>query len=55
MMEIKKVIGNEKTGLKMIHIPKNSDIKVGDYVKIVKLKDEEEEVKKRSDDTIESE
>lgn len=54
-MEIKKVTGNEETGLKMIYIPKTSDIKVGDYVKIVKLKDEEEGVKKRSDDTIESE
>lgn len=54
-MEIKKVTGNEETGLKMIYIPKTSDIKVGDYVKIIKLKDEEEEVKKRSDDTIESE
>lgn len=36
MIEIKKVL-ERKDGIKMVIIPKNSKIKKGDYVKIIKL------------------
>lgn len=41
-MEIKKVYGRKEDGVKLITIPKNSDIGVGDYVKIIKVKSEED-------------
>ncbi|MHA1867428.1 MAG: hypothetical protein ACTSXD_05125 [Candidatus Heimdallarchaeaceae archaeon] len=41
-MEIKKVtkFGNKQ---KIVTIPAKSDIQVGDYVKIIKIKEEEED------------
>ncbi len=47
-MEIKKVIGNKKKDLKIVYVPKNSDIQIGDYVKIIKIEEEE----KKSSDNI---
>ena len=39
-MEIKKVL--ERTdGIKMVIIPKNSQIQKGDYVKIIKMEEKE--------------
>ena len=38
-MLIKKVLNNKKSGLKYVVIPKDSEIKGGDYVKIEKIDD----------------
>ncbi len=35
---IKKVYENKKTKQKLVSIPKNCDIKKGDYVEIIKIK-----------------
>jgi len=51
-MEVKKVLGDKKRGLKYLYISKNSDIQVGDFVKIIKVKEEDMEDEKRSDDVI---
>lgn len=40
-MEIRKVLGR-KDGIKMIIVPKHSDINVGDYVKIIKVNQKED-------------
>jgi len=37
---IKKVLNNKKSGLKYVVIPKDSEIKGGDYVKIEKIEDD---------------
>ncbi len=39
-MEIKKV-NTRKDGAKTVTIPRRSDIKAGDYVKIIKIKEED--------------
>lgn len=39
-MEIRKCL-ERKDGVKMVIVPKNSDIKKGDYVKIEKIKKKE--------------
>lgn len=41
-MEIKKVYQNKETGQKLVTIPKNSYIKEGDYVRIEKVKKEDQ-------------
>lgn len=43
MSVVVKVYENKATGQRLINIPKNSDIKAGDYVKLVKVKWVEEE------------
>lgn len=43
-MEIKRVVGNKSSGAKLVYIPKNSDIVIGDFVKIIKITNEEEEM-----------
>jgi len=40
-MEIRKVL-ERKDGIKMVIIPKHSDIKKGDYVQIIKLRRKED-------------
>jgi len=40
-MEIRKVL-ERKDGVKMAIVPKNSDIKKGDYVKIIKMEEKED-------------
>jgi len=40
-MIIKKVMQNKHTGQKTITIPKDSNIKKGDYVRVVKIEEEE--------------
>lgn len=42
-MIIKKVIQSKYTGQKSVTIPKDSDIKKGDYVKIIKIEEQEED------------
>jgi len=39
-MEIKKVL-ERKDGIKFIVVPKNSNIKKGDYVRIIKINERE--------------
>jgi len=41
-MEIKKVFVRGNDEVKLITIPKRSSIKAGDYVKIIKIKNEED-------------
>lgn len=43
IMEIKKVLQREMDQMKYVIVPKNSNIKKGDYVKIEKIKNQEEE------------
>jgi len=38
-MEICRVLKQRKDGIKMVVVPKNSDIESGDYVKIIKIKE----------------
>jgi len=38
MSVVVKVYENKATGQRIINVPKNCDIKVGDYVKLVKVK-----------------
>lgn len=38
-MEVKKVFENKSSKQKLVIIPKNSDIEVGDYVQIIKLEE----------------
>jgi hypothetical protein len=40
-MEIKKVFKRKDDGVKLVCIPKHSDIDSGDYVKIIKIEDQE--------------
>ena len=40
-MEIKKVLERKNDKSKLVIVPKNSDIAVGDYVQIIKIKQEE--------------
>lgn len=41
-MIIKKVFQSKYTGQKSVTIPKESDIEEGDYVRIIKVEEEEE-------------
>jgi hypothetical protein len=43
-MEIKKVFVRGNDQVKLITIPKKSDIKAGDYVQIIKIQNKEEMV-----------
>ena len=43
-MEIKKVLANKVNGQKLIYIPKKSDVKEGDFVKIIKIQEEEKDI-----------
>lgn len=38
-MEIKRVLERKTTGIKFVIIPKNSELKKGDYVQITKLEE----------------
>jgi len=38
-MIIKQIIGNKSNGMKLIVVPKFCDLKVGDYVYIIKVND----------------
>ena len=45
IMEIKKVLLRKDDGTKLVIIPRNSEIKEGDYVKIIKVVDSENKPK----------
>lgn len=49
-MEIKKVLIRKHDKIKFIIVPRNSDIEVGDYVKLVKIPNEEQEEKEESEE-----
>jgi hypothetical protein len=42
-MIIKKILENKNSKVKFVVIPKNSDLKAGDYVRISKVPDKEDE------------
>jgi len=46
-MEIRKVLGR-KDGVKMVIVPKNSDIQIGEYVEINKIKEDTNGRKRKS-------
>ena len=46
-MEVKKVLVR-KDGVKYIIVPKNSDLKAGDIIKLIKIKKEDEDGKGRN-------